>query len=108
MDVAEQNRKEFLNFKNNTTLFGAVTFNCKKCKDLWASLTQMQEPLLENRCYKYCDQTFASRTDKLNYKKYMCKQCEIIFSHSVELHISTKKIYGECNSKSNTTGSSPL
>ena len=89
----EQNRKDFNNIKKNTTLFGAATFNFKKCKDLCASLTRMQEHMLEDRCCKYCDQTFASRTEKLSHKKYMCKQYKITFSHSVELHIHTKKYF---------------
>ena len=108
-DDNEQNRKDFHNIKN-TSLFEAAKFNFKKCKDLCASLTRMQEHMLEDRCCKYCDQTFASRTEKLSHKKYMCKQYKITFSHSVELHISTHKtnLYGECNSKSDKTCSSPL
>ena len=59
----EQKRKYFNNINvKNTTLSGAEKFNCKKCKDLCASLTQIQEYMLEDRCCKYCDKTFASRT----------------------------------------------
>ena len=66
--------------------------------------------MLEDRGCKYCNQTFASRTEKLSNKKYMCKPYKIAYSHSVELHINSQKyiLYGECNSKSNKTGSSPL
>ena len=60
-------------------------------KGLCATLTQMLENMLEDCCYKYCDQTFANRTKKLSHKNCICKQCEITFSHSVELHIHTHK-----------------
>ena len=65
----EQNRKDFNNIKKN--LFGAAKFNFKKGKDVCPSFTRMQEHMLEDRCCKYCDQTFASRTEKLSHKKYM-------------------------------------
>ena len=59
----EQNRNDFNNiYVKNTTLIGADKFNCKKCKDLCAYLTQIQEYMLEDRCCKYCDKTFVSRT----------------------------------------------
>ena len=86
----EQNRKDFNNIK--IQFFGAAKFTCQKCKDLCASFTQMQEHMLEDRCCKYCDQTFAIRTQKLSRKKYICKQYEITFCQGVELHIH-KKIY---------------
>ena len=54
----EQNRKDFNN-KNNTALFAAEQFTFNYCKDLCASLTRIQEHMLENRCCEYCNQTFA-------------------------------------------------
>ena len=59
----EQNRNDFDNINMKIPLYlEAEKFNCKKCKDLCASLTQIQEYMLEDRCCKYCDKTFASRT----------------------------------------------
>ena len=75
------------------SLSTAAKLNCKKIKDLCASLTQMQEHMLEDHCCNNCDQTFASRTEKLSHKKYMCKQCKITFSRSVELNIHKQKIF---------------
>ena len=96
MDLDEDNEQKRKDVNNiiflNTTLSGAAQFNFKKCKDLCASLTRMQEHMLEDNCCEYCDQTFASRTEKESHKKYMCKLCEITFSHGVELHIHKKII----------------
>ena len=44
-----QNRKDFNKIKIPLYL-GAAIFNFKKCKDLCASLTQMLEHMLEDRC----------------------------------------------------------
>ena len=68
----DQKRNDFDNiYVKNTTLSGLEKFNCKKCKDLCASLTHIQEYMIEDRYSKYCDKTFASRTQKLSHKKYM-------------------------------------
>ena len=98
MDLDEDNEQKRKDFNNiiflNTTLSGAAKFN------LCASLTRMQEHMLEDRCCKYCDQTFASRTEKLSHKKYMCKQHEIILGQSVDLHINTyKNLYENATAK---------
>ena len=82
-----------------TTLFGTAKFYFNQCKYLCASLIQMQEHMLENRCCKYCDQTFASRIEKLSHKKYMCKQYKLTFSHSVELYINKKKYLENATAK---------
>ena len=102
----EQNRKDFKSIKN-TTLSWAAKFNFKKWKKLCASLTRMQERILEDCGCKYCEQTFANRTEKLGHKKYMGKQYEITFSHSVNLHINTKKNYME-NSTAKVTKQVPV
>ena len=51
-DLDEDNRQKRKDFNNvrYTTLFGAVKFNFKKCKDLCATLTRMLEHMLEDRC----------------------------------------------------------
>ena len=68
----------------------------------------MQEHMLEDRCCKYCDQTFTSRTEKLSHKKYMCKQYKITFSHSVELHINSQKIFYMENATAKVTKQVPV
>ena len=107
----EQNRKDFKSIKN-TTLSWAAKFYFEKWKKLCASLTRMQERILEDCCCKYCEQIFANRTEELGHKKYMCKQNKITFSHSVNLHIKkymenatakeTKQVPVPCSEKSKT------
>ena len=83
----EQNRNDFNNTNvKNTTLFGADKFNCKKCKDLCASFTQIQENMLEVTAV-------VSTVIKLLQAGLKRSICEITFSHSVELHIHTHKKY---------------
>ena len=84
MKIMKKNRNDF-----DTPVFGAAKFYFKKCKDLCPSLTQMQEPMLEDRCCKYCDQNFTNRTEQLSHKKYIGKPYKITFNHSVVLHINT-------------------
>ena len=78
----------------------AAKFNCQKCKDLCASPTRMQEHMLSDHCCKYCDKVFASKTEKEKHKKYMCKDCEITFSHSVELNIHSRTFHKEVTTSS--------
>ena len=85
----KQNRNNLIKIYIST----AAKLNCKKSKELYAFLTQMQEHMLKDHCCKYCDQTFASWTEKLSHKKYMCKKCKITFCHSVERHIHKQKIF---------------
>ena len=68
----------------------------------------MQERMIEDRCYKYCDQTFANRTEKLSHKKYMCNQYELTFSHIVKLHINTQKKFYMVNATAKVTKQVPV
>ena len=73
----------------------AAKFTCQKCKDLCAAPTRMQEHMLEDHCCKYCDQVFASKTEKERHKKYMCSKCKLTFSHNVELNIHNRTYHKE-------------
>ena len=73
----------------------AAKFNCQKCKDVCASPTRMQEHMLADHCCKYCDKVFASKTKKERHKKYMCQECRLTFSHSVELNIHNRTFHKE-------------
>ena len=73
----------------------ADKFNCQKCRNLCESPTRIQEHMIEDHCCKYCDKVFASKTEKENYKKYMCVTCKKTFSHNVELNIHTRTYHKE-------------
>ena len=91
MDLVEDNKQyikdlNIIFFKVLPPKSRAAKCYCKKCKDVCAYLTRMQEHILEDHCCEYCVQTFSSKTEKESHRKYMCKLCEIKFSQSVQLH----------------------
>ena len=51
----------------------AAKFNCQKCKDLCTSPTHMLEHILADHCCIYCDNMFASKTEKENHKSTCAK-----------------------------------
>ena len=73
----------------------AAKFTCQKCKDLCGAPTRIQEHMLEDHCCKYCDQVFASKTEKERHKKYMCSKCKLTFGHTVELNIHNRTYHKE-------------
>ena len=73
----------------------AAKFTCQKCTDLCAAPTRMQEHMLEDHCCKYCDQVFASKTEKERHMKYMCSKCKLTFGHNVELNIHNRTYHNE-------------
>ena len=86
MDLDEDNEQNIKDFNNIKIPLYLGKQNLTLRSNLWASLTRMQEHILDDCCCKYCEQTFTNRTEELGHKKYMCKQYNITFSHSVNLH----------------------
>ena len=96
-------KKKCISKEPKTLKSRAAKFSCQKCKDLCGSPTRIQEHMIEDHCCKYCDKTFASKTEKENHKRYMCNICEKTFGHLIELRIHTNTYHREEGAKSSQT-----